>query len=81
MMLSFEEIVKRANTPFVLAIRRIPQVETFPAEVSVEGWEVEGNNSADKGMSCKRVGKCGNDKSSVFVIYTRVHALHKIHFV
>lgn len=36
MMLSFEEIVKRANTPFVLAIRRIPQVETFPAEVSVE---------------------------------------------
>lgn len=33
--LSFNEIVKRANTPFVLAIRKISQVDTFPAEVSM----------------------------------------------
>ena len=32
--LSFGEIVKRANTPFVLAIRNLPGVEAFPAEVS-----------------------------------------------
>lgn len=32
--LSFNEIVKRANTPFVLAIRKLPAVEPFPAEVS-----------------------------------------------
>lgn len=49
-MLSFEEIVKRANTPFVLAIRRIPQVETFPAEVSVKGWEVKCNRGCDRSI-------------------------------
>lgn len=32
--LSFNEIVKRANTPFVLSIRKLPGVELFPAEVS-----------------------------------------------
>lgn len=32
--LSFNEIVKRANTPFVLAIRKPLGVESFPAEVS-----------------------------------------------
>lgn len=32
--LSFGEIIKRANTPFVLAIRNLPGVEAFPAEVS-----------------------------------------------
>lgn len=32
--LSFPEIVKRANTPFVLAIRKQTGVQTFPAEVS-----------------------------------------------
>ncbi|KAK9678907.1 Heme NO binding associated, partial [Popillia japonica] len=30
--LSFNEIVKRANTPFVLAIKKLPGVDTFPAE-------------------------------------------------
>lgn len=32
--LSFNEIVKRANTPFVLSIRKLPGVELLPAEVS-----------------------------------------------
>lgn len=32
--LSFKEIVKRANTPFVLAIKKLSGVNTFPAEVS-----------------------------------------------
>ncbi|RZC41411.1 head-specific guanylate cyclase, partial [Asbolus verrucosus] len=36
--LSFAEIVKRANTPFVLAIRNLPGVESFPAE----GLELKG---------------------------------------
>ncbi|XP_063902714.1 head-specific guanylate cyclase [Zophobas morio] len=36
--LSFGEIVKRANTPFVLAIRNLPGVEAFPAE----GLELKG---------------------------------------
>lgn len=77
MMLSFEEIVKRANTPFVLAIRKIPQVETFPAEVSVEGWEVEGNSSDDKGMGCKRVANVVTTKT-VCLYYTEGCCLMKI---
>ncbi|GJQ77350.1 hypothetical protein Trydic_g20760 [Trypoxylus dichotomus] len=36
--LSFNEIVKRANTPFVLAIKKLPGVDTFPAE----GLELKG---------------------------------------
>ncbi|XP_044254715.1 head-specific guanylate cyclase isoform X1 [Tribolium madens] len=36
--LSFVEIIKRANTPFVLAIRNLPGVESFPAE----GLELKG---------------------------------------
>ncbi|EFA02348.1 head-specific guanylate cyclase [Tribolium castaneum] len=36
--LSFGEIIKRANTPFVLAIRNLPGVESFPAE----GLELKG---------------------------------------
>lgn len=36
--LSFNEIVKRANTPFVLAIRKLPGVDSFPAE----GLELKG---------------------------------------
>lgn len=33
--LSFNEIVKRANTTFVLSIKKLPGVEVFPAEVSL----------------------------------------------
>ncbi|KAL3267122.1 hypothetical protein HHI36_011262 [Cryptolaemus montrouzieri] len=33
--LTFTDIVKRANTPFVLAIRKLSAVKSFPAEVSV----------------------------------------------
>ncbi|KAK4886242.1 hypothetical protein RN001_002513, partial [Aquatica leii] len=36
--LSFNEIIKRANTPFVLAIRKPPGVDPFPAE----GLELKG---------------------------------------
>lgn len=32
--LSFSEIIKRVNTPFVLTIRKLPGVDLFPAEVS-----------------------------------------------
>lgn len=31
--LSFSEIVKRANTPFVLILKKPPGLEEFPAEV------------------------------------------------
>lgn len=31
--LSFSDIVKRANTPFVLMLRKPPELEEFPAEV------------------------------------------------
>lgn len=33
-ILSFSEIIKRANTPFVLAIRSLAGLDSFPAEVS-----------------------------------------------
>ncbi|KAF5285335.1 hypothetical protein FQA39_LY04434 [Lamprigera yunnana] len=36
--LSFNEIIKRANTPFVLAIRKPPEIGPFPAE----GLELKG---------------------------------------